>query len=325
MDALGFFEQGARAGDTDSVLSYFSLARDLKVCSICQPGITKGSHQLVMEYTPEEQANIDTKNFFSVDHQTALDNAKTRALAQYMDEKRAMVQQALVFLGSDAMKNEWRARSALANAHIYGIKGADLPELRLGRFVQSEGPNFLVPEPAKAAPILQRFAQRGQKDALNFLSQLHLTGQFEGFPQDRDLFIRYTSQLAATGHVEAAHRLGNVMLIGEPFGTNFDLAAQYLYQAYEAGSAEAAGDLGYMFLSGSGVPKDDATALRLFTDGANRGSSKSADVVSQMHRDGVGTPVNGLLAEVYAKKAAENREAEANARALMANLNQLGQ
>ena len=38
MDAIGFFEKGAEAGDADSAISYFKMARNLRVCSICEQG-----------------------------------------------------------------------------------------------------------------------------------------------------------------------------------------------------------------------------------------------------------------------------------------------
>ena len=325
MDALDFFKQGAAAGDFESARAYYKMARDIRVCSLCQPGPPKGTIRLVLEHTPKEQIVIDKGKVFSNEYRAALYDAETRALDKYLNEKTAMVQQAHEFFDSTAMKDNWLAQAAIANAHIYGVKGADLAQLRLGRFEPSEGPQFFMPAPAKAAPILNRFAQRGERDALDFLSKLHLTGQFEGFPQDRDLFIQYTGQLAATGHVEAAYRLGNVMVIGKPFGTDFDLAAQYLYQAHQAGSAGATLDLGMMFFSGRGVDKDEVTALRLLEEAGNRGSSKAAEILAEYWEKGLGGMRNPARAHLWTTKAAANREKEKKGAELMASLNQLGQ
>ncbi|KPF65194.1 hypothetical protein IP79_03195 [Porphyrobacter sp. AAP60] len=325
MEALGFFEQGAKLGDRDSVLAYFKMARDIRVCSDCTRGRIKDSLELTRAYTPAEQKIIDGSTIFSSENLKARGAAEDRAIFKYTAEKKAMVQQALTFLASEPVKDDWLVQSALANAHIYGVKGIKYPRLRLGFFEPSDEPQFLLPEPEKAVPILNRFAQKGERDALDFLSKLHLTGQFKGFPKDRELFIKYTSQLGATGHIEGAYRLGNIMVTGKPFGTDFDMAAKYLYQAHEAGSAKATLDLGMMFFSGRGVEKDEATALRLLEEAGSRGSSKAADILAEYWEKGLGGTRNPMRASIWTKKAAENREKEKKGAELMANLNQLGQ
>lgn len=325
MDALGYFEQGAKLGDRDSVLAYFKMARDIRVCSDCKSGRTKGSLELTRNYTSAEQKIIDGGKVFSAKYLKASGAAEDRAVFKYGTEKEAMVQRALAFLASDPLKDDWLVQSSLANAHIYGVKGVKYSRLRFGFFEPSDEPQFLLPEPEKAVPILQRFAERGERDALNYLSKLYLTGQIKGFAQDRALFVKYTSQLAATGHIEAAYRLGNVMVTGKPFGTDFDLAAQYLYQAHEAGSAGATLDLGMMFFSGRGVDKDEVTALRLLEEAGNRGSSKAAEILAEYWEKGLGGTRNPLRAHLWTTKAAENREKEKKGAELMANLNQLGQ
>ena len=323
MDALAFFEQGAKLGDRDSVLAYYKMARDIEVCSQCKPGIRKGSIDLVYEYLPAEQAVIDQGKAFSEAYVKARSAGEDRAIEKYASEKKAMVQQAIAFLGSDAMKDEWLAQSALANAYIYGIKGVDYPRLRSGSFEPSKGPQFLLPEPEKAKAILQRFADRGENDALDFLSKLHLTGQIKGFAQDRALFVKYTSQLADKGHIEAAYRLGNIMVAGTPFGTDFDMGARYLNQAHQAGSASATLDLAFMFFGGRGVAKDEAMALTLFEEAANRGSSKAAEVLAEYWEKGLGGTRNPMRAHVWAKRAEANRESEKKGAAIMQQLNDL--
>lgn len=315
MDAARFYEGGAKLGDFDAAYQYYKLAISEKVCSGCT--LDKYGVTFERPFNAEEKKRTENMNVLTAEYQTVVVGASERAAQAYVNEKASMVRAALGYLDTPALQDNWNAQSLVARAYLYGIQGADLVKLRFGTLEKSDVRKVIMPEPAKARPIFERFAAKGDARAINWLSKLHLTGQLDGFEQSKELFLKYTGQLAAKGNPDAAQMIGNVMLTGKPFGTDYDIAATYLYQAYEAGHAEAAGDLGYMFLSGSGVPKDEATALRLFTEGANRGSSKSADMVSQMHRDGVGGGVNNFLAKVYAKKAEDNRAAEAKTKALM--------
>jgi TPR repeat protein len=319
MDALGFFEQGAQAGDADSAISYFKMARNLRVCSICEQGERGTETKLIEQVTPEETEALEGVGL-SPEYLRIRQGIEDRTISTYTVEKMAMVKKAIGLFEQDSFKDNWEVQSLLANAYIYGVNGAASTDLRNGNFVETGDRKFLAAEPAKAKPILERFAANNEQGALDLLSRLYLTGVIDGFPADRTKFIDYTSRLADLGNINAAYRLGHFMVAGDPFPADFDLGAKYLYMAHEAGSARATFDLARMFYSGRGVPKNEATAFALFEVAGNRGSSEAADIMAQYWRDGVGGTANPMRADMWSKKAEENREKEAQAAALQQQL-----
>ena len=320
MDALDFFEKGAAAGDADSAIAYFKMARDLRVCSICEQGPRGTETKLIEQVTPAETATLKAAGILSNEYLQTRQGIEDRTTSTYNVEKMAMVKKAIGLLDQDSLKANWDVQSFLANAYIYGVNGAKSSDLRNGKFVETGDRKFMNADPAKARPILERFAANKEQGALDLLSRLYLTGVIDGYPKDRAKFIGYTSQLADLGNTNAAYRLGHFMVAGDPFPPDFDLGAKYLYMAHEAGSARATLDLARMFYSGRGVPKNEATAFSLFEIAGNRGSSDAADVMAQYWRDGIGGTANPMRADIWAKKAKENRDKEAAAAALTKQL-----
>lgn len=323
MDAANFYRGGGEAGDFDSAYQFWKMARDVKVCTVCTWSEYSRDFRFTPTFNEREQAQMEGKSFASADYLEAQNTAYQRAYLGYFREKKEMVAQAVGILASDAFKDNWQVQSILASDYLYGVRGPVTSQLRSGDIERGEERSFLEPQREKAGDIYRRFADKGEIGALVQLSKLHLTGTFPEFAQDRALFLKYGEAAAEKGNIETANLIGNVMVRGKPFGTDFDLAAKYLFQAHQGGNVSATTDLAYMFLEGRGVEANEKLSLDLFEQAGNHGSSKAASFLAEYWTKGLGGTRNPLRAKIWTDKAAENLAAEKRGAAQMDRLNEL--
>lgn len=297
MDALGFYEKGAKLGDVTSIVGYAKLAQDGFVCSICSQS-DKGN--LILDYD-----NLTGGSDSSIKEIGANMYEQRAAAAQaYVNEKSEMARTAITLLSSEAAAKDFAAQDRLARIYLNGIERPNLKNYT--GFDSYESKSYLVaPDPPKAKPILIAMGERGQRGGYELLADLYLVGSFEGFPRNRENFIENARLAADAGNLGYAYKLGHTMVTGQTFKADYDIAAKYLHLAHEAGNSAATLDLGFMFYGGRGVPENEETALSLFELAAERGSSKAAETLSQHWREGAGGTRNPMRAKIWADRAVE--------------------
>lgn len=319
MDAMNFYEGGAKAGDADSAYEFYKMAADVKICSQCEYDDYTKKTYFKPVYSEEQQAQLDQAK--NITKRVPIEREfRAEAAAVYYAEKQAMIERALQYLTQEKLADDYDMQSVAARIYLNGFTGASRDRLLFGH-IENGDQTFLVrPQPEKTKEILERFAATGTQRALAMLSDLYLVGKTDVFPQNRDLFIKYAQQSADLGSSVSAYKLGHTMASGNPFGTDFPVAVKYLTQAHEAGMAKATLDLAFMALEGRGVPEDQDLAIERFKLASDRGSSKAAEFLSDWYGNGRGGERSGMLGLSYKAKAAENRAKEEAADELMRKL-----
>lgn len=319
LDAMNFYEGGAKAGDADSAYEYYKMAADIAVCSACEYDDRVKKTYFRPQFSEEQEAQLSKANGLA-ESVPLTRQFRADAAVTYYAEKKAMLENALQYLTQESLAEEYEMQSIVARIYLNGFSGASRSALLNGLLEQGNETNLVPPQPAKTKAILERFAAKGNHQALSFLSDLYLVGLTDVFPQDRTLFVKYAKQSADLGSSVAAYKLGHTMVSGNPFGTDFPMGLKYLTLAHEAGSAKATLDLAFMALEGRGVPKDQDLAIERFKLASDRGSSKAAEFLSDWYGNGRGGERSGFLGLSYKAKAHENRKKEEQAEALMKQL-----
>jgi len=124
--------------------------------------------------------------------------------------------------------------------------------------------------------------------------------------------IKYLSDLAEYGDVEAQFELGLMFAEGRGVSRDDTQAVQWLRNAAERGNAKAQYNLGLMYAEGRGVAKDDKSAVQWYQKAAEQGHAQAQYNLGKMYQEGRGVGAKNYESAVaWFRDAATRGYAEA--------------
>lgn len=117
---------------------------------------------------------------------------------------------------------------------------------------------------------------------------------------------------AEEGDVEAMNYLGYLLISGED-STERDLASglKWLSKAAGAGDAKAASNLGWLLIKGDVVERDVQTGIKWLEKASRAGLPVALSLLGDVYRDGTGVAPDTLAADSLYRRAFENGLADA--------------
>lgn len=145
---------------------------------------------------------------------------------------------------------------------------------------------------AQAFRLVERAADGGDLEALNFLAWFHDTGRY--VRQDHAEAARLYRRAAARGHANAQWRLGVMLDMGQGVAENPEEALLWIRRAAAQDHPEGNASLAVMYANGRGTQVDYAQARRYYRRAAELGTSAGFYGMGVLHALGQGVPADRL-------------------------------
>ncbi len=167
---------------------------------------------------------------------------------------------------------------------------------------------------ARARPLFEQSAARGNRDAMNWIGWLYFNGR--GVPLDYARAREWYEKAAAAGHPTALNQMG--WLFQNGLGVPRDLArsVEWYQRAATAGNAVGMYNLGTAYQHGRGVALDNVKAREWYERAAELGDNSAMSQLGWLYQHGLGLTVDYVKAREWYEKAANAGSAS--------GMNQLG-
>ena len=160
------------------------------------------------------------------------------------------------------------------------------------------------PDPAAAAKILQRAAEKNYPEAMAQLAELYQIGA--GLPADRKKAVDLTLKAAALGSPRAQVNMGRAYMQGMGVKTDLTAALKYFRLAAETGYPPALRYLGDCYAFGYAVTPDKNRAVQYYRQAAAGGNDQAMYELGMAYKNGDGTEKNDLEAFFWFYRAAQS-------------------
>lgn len=134
----------------------------------------------------------------------------------------------------------------------------------------------------EAKPILELWAERGNRKAYRYLGHMYRDGK--GYAQNPTKALEYFKSGGDLGDSSSAFYAAYMAESGEGTNVNFDLAHSYYEIAISKGSISAQNNLGLMYKNGHGVRQDILKAAEFFREASNAGSEYGTYNLARLHQ-----------------------------------------
>ena len=161
-----------------------------------------------------------------------------------------------------------------------------------------------IPDPAKAAEMLIRAAEKKYPEAMAQLAELYQIGA--GVPTDRKKALSLTKQAAALGSPRAQVNMGKAYMQGLNVETDLAKAFNCFQKAGETGYPPALRYLGDCYAFGYAVSPDKKKAVEYYRQAAAAGDDQGMYALGMAYKNGEGTNQNDLESFYWLYRAAQS-------------------
>ena len=154
-------------------------------------------------------------------------------------------------------------------------------------------------------------AEQGIAEAQVSLAHMYARG--DGVPRDKSEAVKWFRAAAKTGHAEAQHLLGLMLMYNPRPGTPEDEAEaiEWFRRAAEQGYSLAQANMGELYSEGRGVPQDYQEAIEWYHRSAQQGYALAQYNLGLMYWRGESTPRDDAEGLIWIRRAAEQGLSEA--------------
>lgn len=168
---------------------------------------------------------------------------------------------------------------------------------------------FAAGDYEKALKLAKPLAEKGQREALVILGQLHEKGR--AVPRDPAAALRYYRQASARQSAAGRYHLARAYRDGIGTAADPERAARLCRSAAESDYPPAQALLGLMYSRGEGVPRDYPQAVRWYEKAAAAGEAEAQYSLGFMYSSGVGLPKQLPNAARWLRRAAAQGHGQA--------------